>query len=104
MKFKIVTSVVLVMLFGTMASTSNASAPSITGPTTVTQDYCVVIGSNNVPLRVRSAPNGRIIGKVKIGANIKAWDLVQDRYGNDWTKISYGRGYGWVSTQFISCG
>lgn len=104
MKLTVVTAVVIAMLFGTMASTSNASAAAITGLTPARQDDCVVIGNNAVPLRVRSAPNGRIIGKLKVGANIKAWGLVQDRYGNDWTKIRWGRGYGYVSTQFVSCG
>lgn len=104
MRFTIVTTAVLAVLFGTTASTSNASATAITGLSPVRQDSCVVIGNNSVPLRVRSVPNGRIIGKLKIGAHITAWDLVQDRYGNDWTKISWGRGYGYVSTQFISCG
>jgi hypothetical protein len=103
MKFTIVTTLVLAVLFGAMASTSNASTAT-GGFTTFVQDDCVVIGNNSVPLRVRSAPNGRIIGKLKIGSHVTAWDLVTDRNGNYWTKIGWGRGFGFVSTQYISCG
>jgi len=41
---------------------------------------------------------------LKIGTQILAYDLVQDRSGNNWTKIKYGRRFGWVSTDYISCG
>lgn len=65
---------------------------------------CVVTGANNTPLRVRSNPGGNVIGSFQVGADIVAYDLVKDRNGENWTMVKYKGGYGYVSTQFISCG
>ncbi len=104
MKLSMAAALALAMVFGTVLLPGTGTAGTVTRKVTVAQDDCVVTGSNNVPLRVRSTPNGRIVGKLKIGSHIKAWDLVTDRNGEYWTKIKWGRGFGYVSTQFISCG
>ena len=92
------------MLFGAIVLPHTTSANAITEFTPTTQDNCVVVGDNNLPLRVRATPGGKIIGKLKIGTQILTYNVVQDNNGDDWTKIKYGRGYGYVSTDFISCG
>ncbi|MBK6748996.1 MAG: hypothetical protein KA956_04480 [Pyrinomonadaceae bacterium] len=103
-RISITASVALAMLFGTalLPQTTSAS-PSLTS-TPLFQDNCVVTGNDDRPLRVRSTPGGRVIGSLKIGTQILAYNVVQDSYGNDWTRIKYRRGFGYVSTQFISCG
>jgi len=100
----ITATLVLAMLFGTIVLPQTASANTITEFTTTTQDNCVVVGNNNLPLRVRATPGGKVIGSLKIGTNIVAYDLVQDRNGNYWTKIKFRKGFGYVSTDYISCG
>lgn len=104
MKNKLSITLALAMLFGTIILPHTTSAKTTTELTPITQDNCVVVGDNNLPLRVRATPGGRVIGSLKIGTQILAYDLVQDRRGNDWTKIKFGRGFGWVSTDYISCG
>ena len=68
----------------------------------ISQDNCVVVGDNDLPLRVRANPGGKVIGSLKIGTQILDYDVVQDNNGNDWTKIKYGRGFGYISTDFVS--
>lgn len=106
MKKRILTSAAIAMalLASTAATPLSISAMATDGTAIFIQDNCVVTGNNDIPLRVRATPNGRVIGSLKIGTNIVAYGLVQDKNGNDWTKIKYKRGYGYVSTQFISCG
>ena len=104
MKKSIAAAFAAALLFGSIAVPSSASAVASTTVLPLFQDNCVVQGNNNIPLRVRSAPNGRILGSLKVGSQIKAWDLTQDRNGVDWTKISWKKGYAWVATEFISCG
>lgn len=87
----------------TCLSGCSSSAPKSKAPTG-SYDNCVVKGNNSTPLRVRSSPGGGIIGSLKVGADIQAYDLVQDRNGENWTKIKFQGGTGYVSTQFISCG
>lgn len=87
----------------TCLSGCSSSAPKSKAPTG-SYDNCVVTGNNSTPLRVRSSPGGGIIGSLKVGADIQAYDLVQDRNGENWTKIKFQGGTGYVSTQFISCG
>lgn len=103
MKFSIVATLAVAMLFGTFALPVSTSASTATGAPLAMQDDCVVTGNNDIPLRVRATPGGRVIGSLKVGAYIKAWDI-QTRNGVDWTKISFKRGYGWVATEFVSCG
>lgn len=100
MKISMVVTLFLAMTFGAVAMPTSTSANAMP----FFPDNCVVRGNNNIPLRVRSTPNGRIIGSLKVGTQIKAWDLTTDSNGVDWTKISFKRGYGWVATEFISCG
>lgn len=99
----ITAAIALAIAFGTVAMPVSATTTG-NGPAVFFQDNCVVTGTNNTPLNVRKTPNGRIIGSLKLGAHIVAYDLVQDSNGNDWTKIKFGRGFGYVSTQFVSCG
>jgi hypothetical protein len=103
-KLTITATLVLAMLFGTIVLPPSASAKTFMEFTPTTQDWCVVVGNNNRPLNVRRTPNGRVIGKLPVGADIQVWDLVTDRNGYDWTKITWGRGYAWVATEFVSCG
>lgn len=104
MKTSITATFAAALLFASIAVPGSASATTAATVLPPFQDNCVVKGSNNIPLRVRSTPNGRILGSLKVGSQIKAWDLVQDRNGVDWTKISWKKGYAWVATEFISCG
>ena len=99
-----VATVALAMLFGAIAMPTSTSGNTASNAMPLFQDNCVVRGNNNIPLRVRSTPNGRVIGSLKVGTQIKAWDLTQDRNGVDWTKISWKRGYAWIATEFVSCG
>ncbi len=94
----------LALLFGTTLLPVSSAATTTTETATLFQDNCVVTGNDDRPLRVRSTPGGRVIGSLNIGANIVAYGIEQDNYGNDWTKIRYKRGYGFVSTQYVSCG
>ncbi len=94
----------LALLFGTTLLPVSSAATTTTGSAPLFQDNCVVRGDDDRPLRVRSTPGGRVIGSLKIGANILAYGIEQDNYGNDWTKIRFKRGYGFVSTQYVSCG
>lgn len=103
-KLTITATLVLAMIFGTIVLPHTTSANTFTELTPTTQDNCVVVGDDDRPLRVRATPGGKIIGSLKIGTQILAYDLVQDRSGNNWTKIKYGRRFGWVSTDYISCG
>lgn len=103
-RISITVGMALAVLFGTAVLPISTSATTSTEPAVVLQDNCVVKGSNNTPLRVRATPGGRVIGSLKRGANILAYGIEQDNYGNDWTKIKYRKGYGFVSTDFISCG
>lgn len=95
-KFSITATLILVMLFGTIILPSATSANTITEYSSVTQDDCMVVGQNNLPLRVRATPGGKIIGSLKIGTQIKAYDLVQDKKGNNWTNIKFKKGFGYV--------
>lgn len=92
------------MAFSAFILPHSTSAKTTIGSAPLFQDNCVVTGTNNVPLRVRATPNGRVIGSLKLGANIKAYGIEQDNNGDDWTKIKYRKGYGFISTQFVSCG
>ena len=103
-KLTVTATLVLAMLFGTIILPQTTSANTITEFTPTTQDNCVVVGQNNLPLRVRATPGGKIIGKLKIGTQFLDYDVVQDNNGNDLTKIKYGRGFNYISTDFISCG
>jgi len=87
----------------TTATPQPKAKPSAKQPTTPPTN-CVVTGANDTPLRVRSTPGGSVIGSLKVGADILAYDLVKDRNGDYWTMVKYKNGYGYVSTQFISCG
>ena len=104
MKISMIATLGLAMVFGAIAMPNSSSANTAADAMPFYQDNCVVRGNNDIPLRVRSSPNGRIIGSLKVGTQIKAWDLATDRNGVDWTKISFKRGYGWVATEFVSCG
>lgn len=104
MKVSMVATIASAVLLGTFALPTSTSANITANAIPIFQDNCVVKGNNDIPLRVRSTPGGRIIGSLKVGAQIRAWNLVQDRNGVDWTKISWKRGYAWVATEFISCG
>jgi len=104
-RISITAPIVLAILFGTAVLPVSTSATTTNiEPVVFIQDSCVVKGTNNTPLRVRATPGGRVIGSLKLGAQIWAYGIEQDNYGNDWTKIKYKRGYGFVSTQFVSCG
>ncbi|MBL8182730.1 MAG: SH3 domain-containing protein [Blastocatellia bacterium] len=104
MKFSMIAALALAMIFGVIAMPNSTVASPAANAMPMFQDNCVVRGNNNIPLRVRSSPNGRIIGSLKVGTQIKAWDLTTDSNGVDWTKISFKRGFGWVATEFVSCG
>lgn len=103
-KFLITATLVMLMLFGTIVLSHPTLANTITEFTPTFQDNCVVKGDNDAPLRVRSTPNGKAIGNLKVGTDILAYDVVKDKNGKYWTKIKYKKGFGYVSTQFISCG
>lgn len=96
--------IAMAILFGTVAMPFEISGKARIVSAPLFQDNCVITGTNNKPLRVRATPGGRVIGSLKIGTQILAYGIEQDNFGNDWTKIKYRRGYGFVSTQFVSCG
>lgn len=92
------------MLFGAIVLPRPTSANTMTKSTSATQDNCVVKGSDDSTVRVRKTPGGRVVGSLKAGADILAYDLVKDKSGKYWTKIKYKNGFGYVLTQFVSCG
>lgn len=97
-------TVALAMLFGTVIMPPPTSATVPTGPAPLFQDECVVVGNNNKPLRVRATPGGRVIGSLRLGANIVAYGWTSDIYGEQWVKIRYRRRVGYVSSRFVFCG
>lgn len=103
-KISITAAITLALAFGAFILPNSTSAKAVATPAPLYQDNCVVTGNDNRPLRVRATPNGRVIGSLKLGANIKAYGIEQDSNGDDWTKIKYRKGYGFISTQFVSCG
>lgn len=100
----IAATLTLGMVFSAFILPHSTSAKASTTSAPLFQDNCVVTGTNNTPLRVRATPGGRVIGSLRLGAYIVAYDVVQDNYGDNWTKIRYKRGFGYVSTRFVSCG
>lgn len=103
-RISITATTAVAMLCAAVFMPHSTSAKANTGSTPLLQDNCVITGSNNRPLRVRATPGGRVIGSLKLGAHILAYGIEQDNYGNDWTRIKYRRGYGYVSTDYVSCG
>ena len=103
-KLTVAATLVLAMLFGTIVLPHTTSAKTITEFSLITQDTCVVVGDNDLPLRVRATPGGKVIGSLKIGTQILTYNVVQDRFGTEWTKIRFKRGFGYVATDYISCG
>ncbi len=103
MKLSMMAALVVAVFFGTVVF-APAKAAAATELPLLFQDNCVVVGDNALPLRVRATPGGRVIGSLKIGTQILAYSVVEDRYGNYWTKIKYKRGFGYVSTDYVSCG
>lgn len=104
LKFSMITGLFFAMLFATVLLPQTTSAGTAAGLKPMFQDNCVVVGDNALPLRVRATPGGRVIGSLKIGTQILAYSVVEDRYGNYWTKIKFKRGFGYVSTDYVSCG
>ncbi|HMT07551.1 MAG TPA: SH3 domain-containing protein [Pyrinomonadaceae bacterium] len=103
-KISMTFAIAFAMFLSTTVMPSSANATTSNSSAAYFQDNCVVTGTNNTPLNVRSTPNGRVIGSLKLGAHILAYGIEQDNYGDNWTKIKFKRGYGFVSTQFVSCG
>lgn len=103
-KFLITATLIPAILFGAIVLPQTTSAKTITESVQATQYNCVTKGSNDIPLRVRKTPGGAVIGTIEIGAAIPASDPVKDRKGKNWTKIKYKKGFGYIPTQFISCG
>lgn len=100
-RLSITMMVAQVLLFGTVIMPHSTSA---TVPAPLFQDECVVVGNNKKPLRVRATPGGRVIGSVRLGAHIVAYGWTSDIYGEQWAKIRYRRGVGYVSGRFVFCG
>ncbi len=103
-RISITATILLAVLFAAVTMPLSTSAKANTGSIPLVQENCVVTGSNNAPLRVRATPGGRVIGSLKLGANILAYGTEQDNYGDYWTKIRFKRGFGYISTRFVSCG
>lgn len=103
-KLSITATLILAMFFSIIILPHTALANMFMEWTPMTQDNCVIIGDNNLPLRVRATPGGKIIGSLKIGTQIPVYNAVSDRKGNYWTKIKFGRHFGYVSTDYVSCG
>lgn len=75
-------------------------------PATAMAQTCKVTDPTNTPLNVRSAPNGKIIGKVKNGTVVYATDYATDSKGRGWTLVFNAKNnkyIGWVFREFVSC-
>lgn len=103
-RLSITIMVAVATLFGTVIMPHSTSAIVPSGPAPLFQDECVVVGDNNKPLRVRATPGGRVIGSLRRGAHIVAYGWTSDSYGEQWVKIRYRRGVGYVSARFVFCG
>lgn len=69
-------------------------------------ETCKVTDPTDTPLNVRSAPNGKIIGKVKNGTVVHVGEYGYDGQGRPWVvvfDVKTDKYIGWVYREFISC-
>ncbi|MFB2539719.1 MULTISPECIES: SH3 domain-containing protein [unclassified Acinetobacter] len=67
---------------------------------------CKVTDPSSTPLNVRTAPMGKIIGKVANGTVVYTTEYAEDDKGRPWTLIFNAKNdkkIGWVYREFISC-
>jgi uncharacterized protein YgiM (DUF1202 family) len=68
------------------------------------QQVCTVTDPTGTPLNVRKSPNGRVVGTVENGSNVRIVGSSQDRKGRPWAKIRGDSGAtGWILRDFVSC-
>ncbi|MDH7797882.1 MULTISPECIES: SH3 domain-containing protein [unclassified Beijerinckia] len=68
-------------------------------------DRCKVTDPTGTPLNVRTAPQGKVVGKLPNGAQVQMTATDSDAGGRTWAFISRmdGRPVGWVYREFVSC-
>jgi uncharacterized protein YgiM (DUF1202 family) len=65
---------------------------------------CTVTDPTGTPLNVRKSPNGRVIGAVENGSNVRIVGSSKDNKGRPWAKIRGDSGAtGWILREFVSC-
>jgi uncharacterized protein YgiM (DUF1202 family) len=73
------------------------------------EERCLVNDPTGTPLNVRSAPNGRITGKLRNGSVVQIENYTVDAVsGREWARISVKRKgkyviLGYVFREFITC-
>jgi Bacterial SH3 domain len=68
------------------------------------QQTCTVTDPTGTPLNVRKSPNGRVIGAVENGSNVRIVGSSKDNKGRPWAKIRGDSGAtGWILREFVSC-
>ena len=67
---------------------------------------CQVTDPTGTPLNVRTAPNGKITGKIKNGTVVYVGEYRYDSKGRPWAMVFDAKTdqyIGWVYHEFISC-
>lgn len=67
---------------------------------------CRITDPTGTPLNVRQGPQGRIIGTIRNGANVRIAATARDHKGQQWAQIvdgESGRTIGWVVRAYMSC-
>ncbi len=68
------------------------------------QQTCTITDPTGTPLNVRKSPNGRVIGTLENGSNVRIVGSARDKKGRPWAKIRGDSGAtGWISREFVSC-
>lgn len=86
-----------------LAAASIAVAGEAAGQST---GRCKVTDPTGSPLNVREGPQGRVIGTIRNGANVRIEATARDHKGQPWAQIvtgDRGRTVGWVFREFVSC-
>lgn len=81
-------------------------ATALTLSTTALAQTCKVTDPTGTPLKVRTAPYGKVIGKLQNGKTVYISDIRYDRNGKPWTMAFDARSdryLGWVYRDYLSC-
>jgi hypothetical protein len=69
-------------------------------------DRCKVTDPTGTPLKVRSAPNGKVIGTLGNGVLVSVIEYKDDANGKPWVDVAdykTKKPIGWVFREFVSC-
>ncbi len=73
---------------------------------TAQAEVCAVTDPTGTPLKVRTEPYGKVVGKLKNGTKVTVLDYAEDKNGKSWVFVANaktGLAIGWIYREFISC-